>query len=184
MKRIVAVAFLLIAAPVAAQQPQAAPQRPPKPVAQMDAISKLDFMVGDWSGTGWMQMGPMKFTFRGTEKVVRKLDGTALLVEGAFLGKAPGSDVEIPVHTTLGVISFDPAAKAYRFATWLATGTSGVRDLEVLEDGKSWRWSLTNPSGGTMRYTTTFADGDWFEIGERSSDGKEWTKFFEMRLKK
>lgn len=184
MKKFVAIILLSVAVPAAAQEQPARPQRPPKPQSQIDAISKLDFMVGDWSGSGWMQMGPTKFPFRGSEKIVKKLDGTSILVEGAFLGKAPGSEVEVPVHSTLGVISFDPAAKKYRFATWLATGASGVHDLEILDDGKSWRWSVVHPSLGTTRYTTSFADGDWFEIGERSKDGKEWTKFFEMRLKK
>lgn len=43
---------------------------------------------------------------------------------------------------------------------------------------------MTN-AGGTIRYTIVLNDkGEWFEIGERSTDGVAWTKFFEMTLQK
>jgi hypothetical protein len=36
-----------------------------------------------------------------------------------------------------------------------------------------------------MRYTITLNDrGQWFEIGEISCDGKEWSKVFEMTLER
>lgn len=175
------VLVVLLSTSVVAQE---APRRPPTPDAQLAAIAKLDMMVGEWRGEGWMEFGGRRSPFRGTEKVQRKLNGVALLVEGAFTSRPAGSEVDIPVHTTLGVISYDPKSKAYRFASWLATGTSGERELELLDDGKGWRWDIEIPGMGTTRYTTTFDDGEWFEIGERSKDGKEWTKFFEMRLKR
>lgn len=44
---------------------------------------------------------------------------------------------------------------------------------------------LTPPRGGTIRYTMDLTDaGEWHEIGERSSDGTKWEKFFEMTLRK
>ena len=65
---------------------------------------------------------------------------------------------------------------------WLATGTSGERELELLPDG--WRWETSGPRG-TIRYTFKLGpEGEWLEIGERSTDGAEWKKFFEMTLKK
>jgi len=154
----------------------------PKPDANIAAMKKVDFMVGKWTGEGWMDMGPMRSTFHGTETVQRKLDGVALLVEGAFFGQRPGSNVEVPVHTTLGVISFDPKTEKYRFSTWLATGSSGEHELKTLPNG--WQWSIDAPNG-TVRFTMTLNDaGDWFEIGERSPDGTNWKKFFEMTLKR
>ncbi|HUP59621.1 MAG TPA: hypothetical protein VNA69_04290 [Thermoanaerobaculia bacterium] len=160
----------------------AAAQQPPTPDAQIAAMKKLDYMAGKWVGEGWMQMGPQRSTFRGSETIQRKLDGTALLVEGAFFGKKPGSDVEVPVHTTLAVISYDPKGQKYDFATWLATGTSGDHVLTLTDKG--WWWDLTTP-GGKVKYTMTLTEaGEWLEIGEWSSDGAQWRKFFEMKLKK
>jgi hypothetical protein len=156
------------------------PPGPPRPVAQIEAMAKLAHMAGEWNGEGWMDMGARRATFRGGERVQSKLDGSVMLVEGSFFSTI--GEREVPVHTTLGVIWFDPASKKYRFNTWLATGTAGQHELELLESG--WRWQLETPRGGTMRYTTKLTEDEWLEIGERSTDGSTWTQFFEMKLKK
>ncbi len=154
----------------------------PKPDAQIAAMKKLDYMAGNWKGEGWIEMGGGRMTFRGGEVVQRKLDGTALLVEGSFFGKMPGSDAEVPVHTTLAVMSYDPAAKQYKFATWLATGSAGNHVLQLNENG--WQWEIAS-SRGTARFVMKLTEaGEWHETGSFSSDGTNWRQFFEMKLKK
>lgn len=149
----------------------------PRPDAQIAAMKKLDYMTGVWRGEGWVDMGGGKMTFTGSETIQRKLDGVALLVEGAFVD-ASGK----PSHTTLAVMSYDSAAKKYKFSTWLANGVSGVHDLTVNDNG--WQWDIVTPYG-TMRYTMKLGEsGEWIETGARSTDGKEWKQFFEMKLKK
>lgn len=146
---------------------------------QRAAMEKLRPMVGEWQGTGWI-LGPEgRAEFTGGEIVQSKLDGLALLVEGAFFREEAGR--KIPTHTTLGVITFDPASNAYRFKSWLATGTTGERELKLIDQG--WEWEIKNPQG-TIRYRATFSHDEWFEFGERSRDGSSWQKFFEMRLKR
>jgi hypothetical protein len=152
---------------------------PPKPEAQVNAMARLQQMAGTWTGEGWMDFGERRSTFRGSEVVQSKLGGTALLVEGNFFAKI--GDADVPVHTTLGVISYDPQTQKYRFTSWLATGTSGERELVVTDNG--WTWETKTPRG-VMRYTTRFADGQWLETGERSADGTAWKQFFEMTLRK
>lgn len=181
----------LVALPLLAQQPPQPPQppqapQPPrgpvKPEAQISAMKKLDYMVGSWKGEGWIDMGGRRITFRGSELVQRKLDGVALLVEGSFFARPEGSERDIPVHTTLGVVGFNPEKKAYMFTSWLATGSSGERELQLLPNG--WQWSIDHPRG-KVRYVMSLTEaGEWLEIGERSSDGAAWTKFFEMKLRK
>lgn len=175
-----AVALLCISTTLVAEE---TPQRPPRPEAQLAAMKKLAYMAGEWKGSGWMDFGGRRLTFTGSERVQMKLDGLALLVEGAFFSRPEGATADVPVHTTLAVISFDPAAKKYRFNTWLAQGTSGEHELVVAENG--WSWQLTHPRG-TTRYTMSRpAEDEWLEIGERlAADGKSWQKFFEMRLTK
>lgn len=183
-KSFTAGAFLFVCGAILAGFVQAQEQKGgrPKPEAQIAAIARLDYMVGDWSGEGWMDFGGNRVTFRGTERIQKKLDGTVLLVEGHFLAKPPGAEAKVPVHSTLGVISFEPQAKKYQFASWLATGSSGERELTL--DSAGWRWQMESPRG-TIRYIMKLTDaGAWFEIGERSSDGTNWQKFFEMTLRK
>ena len=161
---------------IAQEQTQAQPQaqrRMPTPDAQLAAMAKLEYMIGNWQGEGWMEMGGRRMTFRGGEKIQKKLNGVAQLVEGSFFSKPEGAPAEIPVHTTLAVISFDPKTSTYRFASWLANGGSGSTELVVSDTG--WHW-VTEQG---IKFTMTLTDGQWVETGERAG-----TKFFEMRLKK
>lgn len=172
-----AILALSVGLPAAAQPPS-----PESAAAQRAAMAKLDYMTGEWVGEGWMDLGTGRSTFRGSERVQSKLGGIALLVEGDFVGKRPGSEEEVPVHTTLGVIYYDPQAQRYRFDTWLATGGAGGRELTVNADG--WQWEIKSPRG-MIRYVMKLTPaGEWFEVGERSTDGTTWQKFFEMTLRK
>lgn len=166
-----------------AARTDARPAAPPPPTAQLEAMAKLRYMVGEWRGSGWFEMQPgQRLEFRGGERVQEKLGGLALLVEGRFTGRPPGATEEVPVHTTLAVISYEPRARKYEFDTWLATGVSGEYELTLTDDG--WRWDIRYP-GGTIRYTMRLgAEGEWIEVGERSADGATWAKFFEMTLRK
>ena len=146
------------------------------------AMRRLDYMVGTWRGEGWIEMQGARHAFHGQETVQRKLRGVALLVEGDFRARFAGAAEEVPVHTTLGVISFDPRAQAYRFDSWLATGGSGRHELQLTTDG--WQWEIEHPQG-VVRYRASFTPaGEWREIGERSTDRRSWSRFFEMTLTK
>lgn len=179
-----------LAAPGAAQpQPKAGgPPRPeamqpPPPTAQLEAMKKLDFLVGSWEGGGWMEFVPgQRLEFQGRESVQKKLGGIGLLVEG-FHTTVPAPDrPAVPVHEALAFITYDEAAGDYRFDSHLATGRHSEARLQM-QDGAAV-WSMTTPMG-SMRYTIRLDDqGRWFEIGEMSRDGQSWRKFFEMTLGK
>jgi hypothetical protein len=143
---------------------------------QRGEVKKLESMIGQWKGSGWIQQGAKRETFSGTENVQRKLDGLAILVEGKFSN--PEGKV---IHETLAVLSFDVKAKNYKFRTFLANGINGEQDFKVV--GDSFEWGFQVPAG-TIRYTIKTANDVWFEIGEFSKDGKSWMKFFEMKLDK
>lgn len=140
-------------------------------------MKKVERMVGQWSGSGWIQRGKEKENFTGTETVQRKLDGLALLVEGNFKDKN-----SVVVHETLAVLSPNLKTKNYDFRTYLASGISGEHELKAV--GNNWRWGFEIPTG-VIRYDIKIENDVWFETGEISMDGgKTWMKFFEMSLKK
>lgn len=148
--------------------------------AKRSEMKKLDRLVGQWKGSGWIQQGRERESFSGTETVQRKIDGLELLVEGRFTAKMPGGEEKV-IHETLAVLSYNLQTKIYDFDTFLASGRSGKHELKIIEDG--WEWGFKIPQG-VVRYKIKIADNTWTEIGEIMLNGKDWTKFFEMNLKK
>jgi hypothetical protein len=151
-------------------------QENPNVELQRAEVRKVESLVGQWKGGGWIQQGAKRETFTGTETVQRKLDGLTLLVEGRFTN--PEGKV---IHETLAVLDFIEKDSKYRFRTYLASGRSGEYEFKLLADGYEWGFQT---SAGTVRYTIKTANDVWFETGEFSKDGKNWIKFFEMKLDK
>lgn len=164
--------LLMLTLPLAAQQTS-----PAALTIRQNEMKKLDYMVGQWKGTGWMERQGGRETFAGTETVQSKLNGLALMFEGNFKNKEG-----VAIHETLAVLSYNEKTKSYDFRTYLANGSVGDYVLNLIEGG--WQWSIQYPQGG-VRFTFKLTDkGEWFEIGEFSPDGRNWRKFLEMNLKK
>lgn len=143
----------------------------------MDAVS---FLVGEWAGEGWIAMGPGgPQKFRSRETVESRLDGLVLIIEGVHESLEEGAVGET-VHHAVATLSWDDAEDAYSFQSHLANGRSG--DFKGrLADG-AFVWGMEIP-GRSIRYTITIDDRErWVEIGESSTDGENWGKFFEMTL--
>jgi hypothetical protein len=137
------------------------------------AISQLEFIVGDWAGTGWM-MGRdgQKHTFDQTEKIKFKLDSTAVLIEG--LGKSYG---EI-IHNALAIVTYNKAEENFTFRSYLSNGRGGDFKAELMD--RQFYWYPNE----NMRYIIYLNDkGQWYETGEMKR-GNEWFQFFEMTLDK
>ena len=144
------------------------------------AMSKLGYLIGSWKGTAVVQAGPGQATeVTQTEVVESRLDGLVLVVEG--LGKAmkPGEPV---VHHAVGLISYDVLARQYQVVAYRQDGQSVIATGKFLDDG-NFQWGFELP-GRQVRYHMGRLQGDWFETGEFSIDGKTWTTFIEMQLKR
>ena len=154
--------------------------------AQRSQMKKLERMVGQWQGSGWIQQGADKQNFNGTETVQSKLDGLALLVEGKFKSKGSAKENEKVInekviHETLAVLSYNAKSQNFDFQTYLANGMGGKHELKITENGFEWGFQFPN---GSTRYLIKVSNDVWFETGEFSMDGKTWKKFFEMELKR
>ncbi len=170
------VLFSAITLFLALQRPSAGPS--PEEIA---AVSKLDFLVGSWSGTGITMTGPgQNVAYSGTETVQRKLQGKALLIEGKFINP----ETKAVVHETLAVITYDVPNKKYRFQAHLFNQPSSEFELHVVEKG-FW-WEIVREGAPKIKFTMTITDkGEWLETGEFTIRGNDQPlKFMEMRLSK
>jgi hypothetical protein len=159
-------------------------QSPPTAEAQRQAMKKVDFLVGNWQGEGWMEFVPgQRKPFRGTETVQRKLDGLLLSIDGLHHAKVGERDEEAVVHAAFAILTFDPKEKRYRFQGFTSRGNHEDAEAKIT-DGQMV-WSMKIPQFGDVRYTIKLDDkGRWFEIGEVTRDGTSWRKFFEMTLER
>lgn len=128
----------------------------PKMSAQREAMSKLDFLVGQWSGPATISNGPgpaMHLT--QTENVQSKIDGLVLLIEGATRDASGNARFQ-----ALATIAYDDTTATYRIRAY-NDGNYLDTEMNVLDKGFSWGFSsgpatITN----TMHLTDT---GQWSE---------------------
>lgn len=172
MKRILC-GILICILPIALSAQASAPS-----TIQREEMRKLEWMVGHWKGTGWIQMGQQgRHEFVQTEIIQSKLDGLVLMIEG--LGRS--KDVDTVVHSALAVVSYDEQARVFRWRAFTAEGRQTDAEAKV-EKGKL-EWGFPTSPQGRVRFTIKVdEDGRWFEIGEMTPDGQKWHKFFEMTL--
>jgi hypothetical protein len=147
-------------------------------------MKKLDFLVGQWKGEGWVEFAPgQRRAFKGAEVVERKLDGLLLTVEGLHRGQAGDKREEVVVHHAFVLVSYDDRARRYRFQAF--TGRGNYEDAEARVSEGQLLWGMKVPQFGEVRYTIKLDDrGRWSEAGEVSRDGKTWQQFFEMTLQR
>src|SRR5438045_9101222 len=90
----------------------AQPQRP-NVKAQGEAMKKLVFLVGTWTGDATTVRSNQKIKVKQTEEVSYKLDGLVLLIEGT--GRNPESG-EV-MFRALATASYEDADSVYHFRT-------------------------------------------------------------------
>ena len=145
-----------------------------------EKMGKLDFMVGEWEGTGWADRGGQRSEFKSYELVEKKAGGTVLVVTGRHWIEIPGRDPMV-VHDACGLISWDPKLKGFTMTAHLANGLTAPH--EIVEGEMSYKWTNTMPDGSVTEYEATFTEDTWVEKGFSMIDGKR-TQWFEMSLKR
>jgi hypothetical protein len=150
-------------------------QQPKAPATQLNEMKKVSFLVGNWKGSGTIEMSPgQRRTFSQTERVEPKLGGLLLTIEGE--GK---SETGALAHQAFAVISCDGNG-ALHFRAYDQFGR--VVDADATVSGNTFVWSM-HAGPQQMRYTIHVnAQGQWNETGDMTADGTTWHKFFEMVL--
>lgn len=151
--------------------------QPPDLAVQRAAIDRLAPMLGEWRGEVAVSF-PEPMTVYQHERVERDLSGLTLVIHGTGYAEADYSGE--PVFEAMAVISFNEQSGLYEVRSY-SGGHAVTARGEFLDDGR-FRWSF---AGGPMqfRYTATFSDGAWHEVGELSRDGgASWMQTIAMNL--
>lgn len=169
--RFVRSAGLLIALAVFCQAQQ------PNLSAQREAMKKLDFLAGKWSGDAAVSRGPgepMKVV--QTENVQFKLDGLVMLVEGT--GRDAAGKV---LFQALATISYDDASSTYRFRAY---NEGHFLDTELKVVPKGFEWGYT---AGPLKVSNVMKineKGEWAETTESTYGATPPRKAVEMSLRR
>jgi hypothetical protein len=142
---------------------------------QREAMHKLLFLVGHWSGPVSIRQGPGEpLHLTQSEDVQYKLDGLVLLIEG----KSTNADGKTS-FSALATIAYDDASHAYRFRAY-NDGHYIDTELTATSDGFSWGFAA-GPAhiANTMHLTGT---GEWSEVTEVTIGGNPPHRSVEMLL--
>jgi hypothetical protein len=126
---------------------------------QREAMHKLSFLAGHWSGPATIVRGPGEpLHLTQTEDVEYKLDGLVLLIEG----KSTSADGKV-AFSALATIAYDDASHAYHFRAF-HDGRYLDTELSVAANGFSWGYAA-GPAHivNTMHLTDK---GEWDEVTE------------------
>ncbi len=149
----------------------------PDVAAQREAMKKLDFLSGKWSGDALVSRGPgepLKVT--QSEDIQFKLDGLVLLIEGT----ARNVEGKI-VFQALATVSYDDSTSVYRFRSY-NDGRYLETELKVIPKGFTWGFEA-----GPLRVSNSMRlneKGEWVEVTESSYGATPPKKSVEMVLKR
>ena len=110
-----------------------AQQQRPNVKAQGEAMKKLAFLVGTWTGDATTARSNQKIRVKQTEEVSYRLDGLVLLIEGT--GRNPESG-EV-MFRALATVSYDDTAGVYHFRAY-NDGSYLDTELKVPDKGFEW----------------------------------------------
>lgn len=166
-----ATAAWLIAAPALAQGRA-------NPEVQREAMKKLAFLAGHWTGEATVTLGPgPPVALQQSEAVQFKLDGLLLLIEGT------GRDVRTGavVFNALATIAFDEASKTYRIRAF-NDGNYVDTEFEVREKG--FEWGFTSGPVVVKNSMTLDPAGQWIETTDVVINNGPARRTVELRVRR
>jgi hypothetical protein len=154
-----------------AQTPQA-----PNIEAQRNAMKKLSFLIGEWSGEAFLFRGPGRVVeLNQTEVAQFKLDGLMLMIEGVGRAKSDGR----PVLQALALITFDDATGSYRTRAY-NDGRWLEAEVKLLDDGRSLSGGFSLGEISTKSVMRINEKGEWTELHEITIGVGPPQKFMEV----
>jgi hypothetical protein len=155
---------------LAAQQPA-----PNGADAQREAMRKLSFLAGHWSGPAIIARGPGEaLHLTQTEDVEYKLDGLTLLIEG----KSTSADGK-ELFSALATIAYDDVSHTYRFRAY---NDGHYLDTELSVPANGFSWSFTAGPAQIVNTMHLTGKGEWDEVTEVTVGSNPPHRSVEMQL--
>lgn len=148
-----------------------------------EKMAPLYRLAGAWQGEGWIVLqNGQRATFLVNEQAETKLGGTLLVVQGVGVRTETPTDT---VHYAYGVLTYTPWTQTYNVRAYKSEGVYIDAVASFLDNG-DFQWQMEAKYIGIIKNTIHLTDdGQWIETGQQSRDeGKTWTTFFEMQLKR
>jgi hypothetical protein len=153
-------AVLVLICLTAIRVPAARQRQGPDIETQREAMAKLAFLVGRWSGEASVTEGagePIKVL--QSEDAQSKLNGLVLLLEGTGRNPKTGN----VVFSALATVSYDEASRSYRFRSH-SGGRYLDTELKVRENGFEWGYEAGPASVRNVMELN--GAGEWVEYSE------------------
>lgn len=126
---------------------------------QREAMRKLSFLAGHWSGPVTVVRGPGDpIHATQTEEVQYKLDGLVLLIEG----KSTSADGKV-LFSALATVSYDDATHTYRFRAY---NDGHYLDTELTAPANGFFWSFMAGPAHIVNTMQLTGKGEWNEVTE------------------
>jgi len=155
---------------VAAQQPVSNSAE-----VQREAMRKLSFLAGHWSGTVAIARGPGEpLHLTQTEDVEYKLDGLVLLVQG----KSTSADGKV-MFSSLATIAYDDASQTYHFRAY---NDGHYLDTELSVPANGFSWGFTAGPAHIVNTMQLTGKGEWGEVTDVTVGGNPPHRSVDMLL--
>lgn len=127
--------------------------------AQREAMRRLSFLTGHWSGPVNIVRAPGEaLHLTQTENVEYKLQGLVLLIEG----KSTGADGKT-LFSALATIAYDDSTHTYRFRAY---NDGHYLDTELSVAAGSFSWSFMAGPAHIVNTMHLTGKGEWDEVTE------------------
>jgi hypothetical protein len=136
--------------------------RIPNLQAQREAMRKLAFLTGKWTGEANLLRGATEFVeLLQTEEAQYKLDGLILVIEGVGRTASGGQ----ALLQAFGIISYDDESETYRLRAF-NDGRFLETEVKLLEQGKGMTWGFALGEIKTKSVLWINERGEWTEFAE------------------
>jgi len=167
----------LLAALVIQSSVLLAAQQPPSNSVdvQREAMHKLSFLAGHWSGPVNIVRGAGEaLHLTQTEDVEYKLDGLVLLIQG----KSTSAEGKV-MFSALATVSYDDASHTYRFRAY---HDGHYLDTELSVPANGFSWSFTAGPAHIVNTMHLTNKGEWDEVTEATVGGNPPHRSLDMLL--
>lgn len=148
---------------------------------QKEAMQKLKWMIGNWTGKSFVNIDDEKHITYIRETVQSALDGTILLINVRATDADSINHKQSLAYTSFSVVSFNVADKKYRWTSWRTNGRDYEEEPFIAGDN-SFEYT-TKENGKDVRYKANLSShGEFLETGEFKVNDTSWQQFIAMKL--